>query len=73
VCTVLEETDVEYKKKIFCTKDYIGIVFAYLCVMQEYIFFMWCIDNMPSRPQRRRCTGNQVKRAMNINMTIMRE
>jgi hypothetical protein len=73
VCAVLEETDVKSTKKIHCTKDYIGVVFAYLCIMQEYIFFIWCTDNMPSRSQRRRCTGNEVKGAMNINMTIMRK
>jgi hypothetical protein len=76
VCAVLEESDVKSTKKKnykHCTKDYIGVVFAYLYVMQEYIFFMWCTDNMPSRPHRRRCTGNEVKGAMNINMTVMRK
>jgi len=73
VCAVLEETDVKSTKKIYCTKYYIGVVFVYLCIIQEYISFMWYTDNMPSRPQRRKCTGNEVKGAMTVNITIMRK
>jgi len=40
VCAVLEETDVEYKKKICCARDYIGVVFAYLCHAGIYYLYV---------------------------------